>query len=283
MPYSNLQPPLVPVAVAAEKVLKDRFNLGRPRYDQPIHDSVSWRPTLHWKTKTGYMACEVSERPFAGIFKAAFAEISSAGLPIRIIAAYPKENSLSTSKYQDDLADARRFGIGLLSVDNDDVALLEYAGVSVCLHVSPPDFKKFKDKKLRTSVHNAYDIYMTADPAHGVQELGQLVDDAMYNLAVQAKQKNILRTGGFDPANAKNYALGNLIDDLMRDRVIDNGVLGRCRGFVDDRNGTSHKPHTLAEATELEERLKNSFKDGLFILQELPSRMHQKGFLFHLS
>lgn len=278
MPYSNLLEPLCLIADAAEKVLKERYNLKRSKYEQAFKDSIQWRPTIHWKTSTGYVACEAAERPFPGVLTATLGDIMAEGLPIRIVVAYPKDNTLTNKQYQEDVRNARKFGIGLICVDEDYQATLEQPGVPVCFQLPPPDFSKFKDHVLRSSIYKAYDIYSTSDPTHGLQELGQIVDIAIYNLAVQAKTKNTLVSGGFTAGN--HYPLANLIEDLMRDRVIDNGVLGRCRGFVDDRNKTSHKPHNLQEAVDLETRLRNAFTDGIHILEELPCRMSEKGYTF---
>ena len=75
---------------------------------------------------------------------------------------------------------------------------------------------------------------------------------------------------------------GNIVDDLVRENILDKAILGRCRGYVEDRNRVSHKPRNLKKAIELERKLKLDFQTGLRILEELPIKLVSKSYKLKL-
>lgn len=115
----------------------------------------------------------------------------------------------------------------------------------------------------------------------GVQAIGQLVELILGNLAEQAKKSGALKSGGF-VSKAKFYSLASLVDDFTKDKILNNAMLGRCRGFVEDRNNSSHKPSSLQKAKKLHHDLKNAWLGGLRILIELPAALKENGYKFKL-
>src|SRR5689334_18752917 len=116
--YLILDPALHKVANIAKQEVMSRYNLRRsPFIEQSITSSIYWRPTFYWQRETEYLAIEVSDRPLPSTLKSEFMDISSSGLPIRIIVAYPENNKLSTTEFQKDINRIRQTGIGYMSVD----------------------------------------------------------------------------------------------------------------------------------------------------------------------
>lgn len=270
------------IALAANLVIKARYGLPDALVNQSISSSLSWRPTLLWKTKTEYIACEVTDRPFPTRIKIFFSDILAIGLPIRIIVAYPSPPTISTKDYQRDIITAKRLGIGYLSVENSKKGEIEYKGIPISLYLSKPDTRVFRRCLIRP-IADSYDLYLNDDPRHGVQELGQTIEAVIVGLATQAKKKSKLTTGDFPLAKGKHYPFAKLVDDLSTDLIIDRAVLGKCRGFVDDRNSTSHKPRSIKQAIIVTRNLKNCFSLGLRILEELPDKFKEKGYIFRLN
>ncbi len=158
----------------------------------------------------------------------------------------------------------------------------QHHGIEVSLHVPSPRPSLFISK-LRPLVQHAYDLYINGDPRHGVQEIGQIIENVLKNVGLQAKKKNALTKGGFPPAKGKNYPFANLVEDLMREYVLDNAILGRCRGFAEDRNNSSHPPTSIKQAVKTYQTLKNAMSSGLRILEELPIEVKKKGYLLKIS
>jgi len=121
------------------------------------------------------------------------------------------------------------------------------------------------------------DTYMNGNPKHGVQELGQIIEAYLLNLAFQAKKK-----GKFPSRLTKgvHIPLSSLLDNLIQHRVIDRGLLGNCRGFVKPRNNTSHRAKTIREAQQIEKKHKENFLKAITILEEMPKEFKAEGYRF---
>ncbi len=277
MDLTPLLPEHRPIAAAANKAIIERYGLRNGHVNEAIHKNLSWRPSLLWKTKTEFIACEVAGRPLPKRIKVLFSDISATGLPIRVIVAYPSPTDLGSREYEQDVATAKMLGIGYLSVINGSNGRIEHSGIPISLYLPRPERGKFR-KCLSKPIHDAYDLYINGDPKHGVQEIGQTVEAVMTELAIQAKKKGKLTTGSF--VQGKHYNFAKLVDDLLKDAILERGILAKCRGFVDDRNGMSHKPKTIREAVRTTRKCRECFSLGLQILEELPEKFKAKGYAF---
>ena len=272
--YSILDPSLFAIADSAKLRITERYALKNCQVEKAFDSSIKFVPTFHWKTTTHFIVCEVSNRPFPVTIKEIFADISVQGLSVKLIVVYPANNTLSTKEFQEDFSKAKLFGVGLVSVDNGNLKI-EHEGLSVQLHQAKVDLAKFV-KKLRPSIEAAFTTYSNGDAKHGVQELGQIIENIIRHVAIEAKGKRDYASGG-NPSDDK-YAFGNILDDLVRESIMDKAILGRCRGYVEDRNRVSHKPRTLKKAVELEGKLKLDFQTGLRILDDLPNKIAAKNY-----
>lgn len=275
----NLPAHLHALADSAEFIIRNRYKLKNVNVEKEISPSLGWTPTFHWKTPMGYIACEVSERPYPKVLTQVYAEITASGLPIRIISAFPIENSLSAKDCQADKNKAKNFGIGILPTDDHKNGDLEYRGISIPLHMPEPNVKNIH-KLLHSPIRHAFEIYMTMDPKHGVQELGQIIERILIDVAEQAKANGTLKTGKFVSAKSF-YAQNALIDDFINDKILDKRILKKCGTYADDRNSVSHKPKNLAEAITQEVRIRELFKTGVYILEDLPKSIRDSSLKFN--
>ncbi len=276
MNFTILPPNLHAFAESANFIIKNRYGLPDGIVEQAIQTDIPLQPTLHWKTKTHYIVCEVAERPFPVSIKQQFADLVSTGRPIRIIVAYPMDNELSSTVYQADIKNSKIFGIGYMSVDDNKNGNIEYHGVSLALHIPPVDLKAFK-RSLNPHVAEAYEHYMLkGDPDVGLQKLGQLIENIIYNVATQAKKKGTFIFTGFNPPAYIRQS--GLIDEMIKVNILDVPILGRCRDFANDRNAVSHKAKSRKQAAEIENKLKENFIIGTRILKDLPDKIKAKGY-----
>jgi hypothetical protein len=278
MPYTILPAHLIPIAEAANRVIRDRFNLGDGIIEQEIMPEIPLQPTLHWKTPTHFIACEVADRPFPTAVKTQFADITATGQPIRLLVAYPSTHGLSHDDYRRDTKQNKAFGIGYLEINPaEGVGQIEYQGISLPLHLSPPRDLKIYVPKVRTIVQDAFDQYMPgADPRGAVQNLGQAIEGIVYQVARQAKKKGRFAYANFQPPAF--IAQSILIRELIKEAVMDIPILGRCRDFADDRNGVSHRPRSRREAIGVETCLKDNFIIATRILEDLPKDIKKAGY-----
>ncbi|MFA7359488.1 MAG: hypothetical protein WC139_00480 [Candidatus Kapaibacterium sp.] len=277
MTYTILDSYLHPFADSAINILKSRFNLKKPIIEQSIDSNLAWRPTFYWNNKYEVFACEVLNQPYSQSVAEIYSDISSEGLPIRIIIAFPQNNGLTLDNYQTATNKLKKLGIGYLNVNSNGGGNLEYKGISQSLYISKLDLTGIKDF-LRPKILTAFEIYRNEDQKHGVQELAQIVEAYIKNLATQAQAKGTYVNTRYNPS--RFYNLKDLIDELTTQKVIDLGVLGKCRGFVYPRNDTSHPPKTLAEAKKIANKFRDNFIIGLDILNDLPARFKEEGYKF---
>ena len=260
---------------AANTIIKKRYSLNNGIVEQAIQADIPIQPTLHWKTKTHFLACEVAQRPFPVSIKEQFADIITTGQPIRIIVAYPKNNLLSSAEYQKDIMSCKKFGIGYMGIDDNGKGVVEYPGISLSLYIPfPSDFSSFKNQ-IKTGVQDCYEHYLLkGDPDVGLQNLGQIVERLLYTTAEQAKKKSKFIYSKFRPPAFIKQSI--LINEMIKENILDNGILGRCKDFSKDRNSVSHKPNTRAEAKKIEKKLKDNFITGSKILEDLPDAILKK-------
>lgn len=273
-------PELIEVGKASINNLEERYHLTDVKIEQAIDSSIKWRPHMHWIQDYHIIACEVSNRPFPSNMNEIFAEISVGGQPIKIFVAYPLKNDLSSEELHNDIIKAKIYGIGLICVDDSKRCNIISKGLPVNLVIPQTtvnDFSKYH-KKLKPLIKNAVESYTDGYPKHGVQELGQLIESSIRYLAIKAKRLGHYSSGG-DP-NSDSYSFGKIVDDLIRERIINAAILGKCRGFVEDRNRVSHKPRSLKKVVELEIKLREDFLQGLRILEDLPIKMKLKNYTF---
>ena len=280
--YKLLPAHLHKIADAAVTVIKTRYNLGEPQIEASIDASIGWQPTLLWKINTGYIACEVHETPMPVIIKSAFGDISTSGIPVRMIIAHPMNHNMSQSEYLKESNEIKRYGCGLVSIKDDNSGVFQCYGLDVPLYLSTPKYSSF-NKKMRADIQKAFELYINGDPRHGVQELGQIIENIITHLGHQAKKKGKLTKGGFPPANGKHYPFASLVEDLMREHVIDNGLLGKCRGFADERNACSHRPNNIRQAIETNKKLRTAMSGGLNILEDIPKKLRDKNYTLKLT
>jgi hypothetical protein len=276
MNFTILPSHLHAFAESANFVIKNRYGLNNGIVEKAMNENIPLQPTLHWKTPTHFIACEVAERPFPTAIKTQFADIVASGLPIRIIVAYPSENTLSAADYQRDIKNSKMFGIGFMSVDEKKHGKIEYKGISLALHISEIDVASYH-RKIQPFVLDAYEHYMmNGDPDVGLQKIGQLVEDIILDVAIQAKKAGNFTEPTFRPP--RYMAHSTLIDFMINERILGIPILGRCRDFAIDRNSVSHKPRTIKDAIRIEKLLKDNIAIGLKILRDLPALIKTKGY-----
>ena len=273
---------LFQVADVTQIRLKEKFDIRDLKVEEAFDKDIAWTPHLYGKSKYHIVCCEIAERPFSKKIPEIHSEISISGKLVKLFVAYPQENSLSAKELLEDIAKAKSYGVGLINVSSDGKATIDNEGLSVHLTLPKPVISELSRfvKPLKSQIEGAISTYINGAPKHGVQEIGQLIENIIRNLAIQARKQSKLTKGG-DPSDPK-YAFGNIVDDLMRQNIINNGILGNCRGFVEDRNRVSHKPRSIKQAIEVENQLKQDFINGLRILENLPKKIKEKNFRLKL-
>lgn len=271
-----VDPDLIKIADFSKERIASRFGLKNCQIEKPFENSISFVPTFHWKSTSHIIVCEVSHRPFPVTIKELFADALVKDLPIKIYVIYPKNPDLTIREFHDDLAKAKLYGIGLISVETNGVTNFERTAVSIPLYLPNFDIKKYSSK-LRSHIEDAFEIYMyDGKPDNALQEIGQLIESIALNTAKQAKKAGNFVYAGFRPPAYIRQSL--LLTEMINESVINVGILSRSKDFANDRNSVSHKPQSRAAALRIEKKLKENFLIGLKILEDFPQHIKAKGY-----
>lgn len=266
--YLLIEPDLVVVAEKSIGVIQQRFNTRKVKIEQPFNSKINYKPTLHWKTKTHIIVCEIASSPFPNSVRELFSEVSVKGLPVKLFISYPANRQNDIRKYREEVKKAKEYGIGLISLNDNNEVEIENLGVSISSHIPQISISHYK-KNLRNSIEDAYSVYINGNPRHGSQELGQVIEQIIRNIAIEAKRKGHYNNG-VDP-NLPQSAFASILDDLIRNSILKQTYLNRVRAYTEDRNSVSHRVNSLKKSREIEGKLKLNFMTGLRILEETPA------------
>lgn len=279
MPSSNIKESVI-------DTIQSRYQIKKVLENTEIDPAISWRPSYVWKTKTSIIACEATETTLAlPILDIAYGQILAKGLPVRIMLAYFESSVIEKSKVTEihkAEKEYREKGIGIIRIDDSFNGTIVNHGISLSLFIPPSEISKKRFiNSLHRKISDAYELYSSSiDPSKGVQDLGQIIEGAIKDLALQANNKKKLQWKNFDPLRITSYGQAMVIDNLTTNSIISKSILGKCRGFCDDRNLASHKAMTIKVQAENEKKLKNNFLTGLRILEDLPREIKSKGYSF---
>jgi len=268
--YSFLDPNLHVIAELARTRLEQKFNIKITQFEKGFDTNLEYAPTFFGKTNTHYIVCEVSTRPFPAQVKAIYVDILHQNIPVKYFVVYTNDFTISASELQKDIENAKLFGIGLINIDKTSQRInIQNEAVSVTLNLpsSSLQLNKF-NKKFRPLIEESYSMYINGNPRHGVQELGQIIEQVIRNLAIESKRLAHY-TNGLNP-NLPNSAFASIIDDLIRNGIVNVAFLNRVRAFAEDRNSVSHRVNSIRKSQLLENKLKLDFQTGLRILEEIP-------------
>lgn len=275
MAYVILEAELHQIAHSAKIRLEQKYSIKISNFEKPINTSIEYVPTFFGQTKFHYIVCEVASRPFPIHLKSIYADIINQSLPVKLFVLYTK-NNLSSSEINKDIALAKKFGVGLLNVDDENNVNIVYEPVSIPLFIpeSTIDYKRI-DKKLVHKIEEAYAVYLGGNPRQGVQAIGQVVERVIRDVGIQ-KYGTAPYTTGPDPT-LDGSSFGNIVDEMIRHSILKQTFLNRVRGFVDDRNSTSHIAKNIKQQIALEKKYKLLFETGLRIIEDVPAMIKDKG------
>lgn len=270
MPYSFLHPDLHTAADLTKVRLEQKYNIRITNFENGFDSSVEYAPTFFGRTNSHFILCEVSTRPFPIHLKSIYADIQNQNLPVKLFVVYPDELDISAKDLQNDITNAKNFGIGLINVRTNNTLLIQHEPISIPLFIPSASLSLNKfNRKFKHLIEEAYSMYVNGNPKHGVQELGQIIEQAIRNLAIEAKRL-LHYNNGVNP-NLPTSAFAIIIDDLIRNGIINVAFLNRVRAYAEDRNSVSHRVTSLKKSLILENKLKLDFQTGLRILEEIPS------------
>lgn len=274
MAYTILQQEYHPIADYARARLESKYSIKFSNFETPIKSDIEYVPTFWDKTKFHYIVCEVASRPFPVHLKSIYIDILNQSLPVKLFIVYTNDN-LSSNELNRDIALARKFGVGLLNVNDSNIVNVVNEPISIPLFIpeSTIDYKKLTNK-LSHKVEEAYTVYVGGNPRQGVQAIGQIVERVIRNVAIQKYGKDTYNTGPNPALDTSSF--GKIVDEMIKYSILKTTFLNRVRAFVEERNSTSHITKNIKQQFALEKKYKYQFETGLRILEDVPIMIKEK-------
>jgi len=279
MPYSYLSQHLAAgVADHVQAHLIDKYGRSGFKVESPIHNDVSWTPTLQIKTnRFCLLGVEVSDQLYPSIIKIAVHDLlaSCAEMPVSISVACP------LAEYQADARQIiskqlRRDGIGLITVDDLGNVTEQFVPISVIHHIQEDAFAR-RIGELPTSVRvkfsAAYDVYRT-NAYQGLQDVSQVIEALSMGFAKDCKKKGWITSVGSTAASALD-ALYSSTENLVTQQ---RAAIGGARDYMRNiRNPSSHPPKNQAEVAARIQECKEGFLNTTRVAVNLCVAIHRCG------
>jgi hypothetical protein len=246
---------------------------------EPIHKGVA-RPSLHTKTQDHHFLClEFSETtPFPLSVERFAPNCSRLCLPVRVFVAVPSDSK--DSDYHRDLNRAREWGVGVLTVNGNDVTVVQEPLSLSLSGVRRIDMKKYP-AKYRFPLSQAEATFRQGNPAKGCSEIYDEIEALTRRIAkktLRAGMWKAKKTGAAIPAiNLDKDSWANVIEVLMNQ--LDPGQpphipktqLAHILGITPHRNETGHKPKSKEALIKRDTTLRTRFENAADMLLDLIS------------
>src|SRR5580692_1036443 len=217
MKFRHLSQTFHAMADAVVEYLKTERGVRGFVEEEAIHQDVA-RPSLYSKTTDHHFLClEFSETtPFPLSVERFAPDCSRLGLPVRVFVAVPADSK--DPGYHRDLKRAHDWGVGVLAVNGNDVAVV-HEPVSLSLAgVRRIDKTKFPPK-YRYALSQAEMTFRQGNPAKGCSEIYDEIEALTRRIAKKTKKSGMWkasRTGAQVPGiNLEKDAWASVVDVLM--------------------------------------------------------------------
>lgn len=238
--------------------LTNKYGRSGYKEEMEIHPQVQWRPTIQIKTnRFSLLGVDVSEQLYPAAIKIASHDLrmNCNELPVSVAIAcplviYQQDKNLDISNQ------LRKDGIGLITVDDNGLAVEQFCPVPVIHHITRAELDTRTtnlSNAVRVKVYAAFDVYRT-NAYQGLQDTGQLVEAIIVGFATDAK-----KNGWISSFNTSAEALDKLYSSTEKLLQNQRAALGGARDFMSNfRNLSSHPPKSAKDVA----RLITSCRDG---------------------
>jgi hypothetical protein len=263
MAFDTFDPRMKIVAERALAHCRQQFGGNGLVTEQGISTTISWRPSfICHPTSRSIVGVEVTDILYPEILKVAAHDINLYDdVPIAVYQA------CSLDAYQKDPKQIRvnllrQDGIGIITVDEDGLAVIQHSSVPLAQHI--PESKLENEirtltDKLKVCFRAAYKTYLT-NIGQGLQQAGQIVEAIVLSMDSQAAKKGDIRAG------SARRPLADVIDGLYQENKFRDhrAALGAARSFIKEfRNTASHPAKTAKQATEKMRMCRDGFHEAI--------------------
>ena len=260
---------------AARAYFEDRYERPNMHLNIRLHKDLAWTPALRF-TIQGHVNVFVEPSdigPYPQIFALRSSNVRRFPQPIAIYSVCP-EGMTSRPEQRRDMKRLEADGFGLIIVDADGHAKLEFPTIPLIQIISSAEFKneiRGLPKIVRQRVSETYEDYC-GKPVNGVKSITEVIE----GLVQQAGNEFVKR--GFLPRNRLGNGVAGVLDALHDDARCNNvrAELGGVRNYIRRyRNPSHHWPRGKKKAYEKYADCRHGFLEGIKQIQQF--RLAMKG------
>jgi hypothetical protein len=272
MTYKLLLPQLWPVADSVAAFLKREWGIYGLKPEVGPYKEIKLVPTFHATMPDHHVLwVEVSNRAYPPHLDGIVADCMQYGFPVRLVVAVPA--GLKGTEFHEDLARARKKGVGVIAVDGNDGEQLANPLSQSLTGVHPIARAEFP-AKFRFPVSQAETTFKEGDPTKGCDALYGITESVSRKAAEATFNKGFWNAGSHpmrfdrDPWDTVVKSLVKNLDTAQYGYFGDN-ILHRIIGVTPYRNKVVHVPKTNVELRARDRMLRTRFEDAANILLEL--------------
>lgn len=248
------------------------ISMNGVKIEAQIHRDVDFRPTFSVKANDCSTLCvEVRDSVYAPILDSFVLRCQSLGLPAKLIVAVP--NGSVAGGRAEELKTAKRFGIGVLEVDEHGGAIIQQPLLLSLTALQPIDRLAFPSK-YRQSLALAEQMFRDGYPEKGCAAVYDELEALFRKFAAKAVAGSWL-TAPLTTDLKKSPPWGKLIKEvdtkLKRGgcpcpKEVSETLMAQIQGITPFRNETGHKPKDIAARTKRDRELRTRFESAVNLL-----------------
>ena len=280
MSYRALSDYLHSTADAAQDYFKANLGLTRLQTEAAADKRIEYCPTFHGQDSEHYViSVDVSDTIYHSTRWHFVTECQQLSLPVKQYVVLPSGQSYSD--FKNDLALAKKAGIGVLEIKPDGGEVTPFAdplplSLTGLRHFDPSDFPT----KYRTPVRNAIQTFRGGDPNKGCANVYDEIEQLTRLIALKTHKLGMWNQPLSDPATLTDprtpwvrvvKKLDSGLDRKGDKRAggMTSALLAQVHGITRHRNQSGHKPTGKRALVRRDARLRTRMEDALDLLQDL--------------
>ena len=271
MPNEGLSSPLESLRDAARACFANRYADPTFHVEKAL-PQLQWVPALRFVLPHGHIHVFVEPSdngPYPRGLDILYTKARNYAEPIAVYSVCYEAATYSTA-YRRARRELKSHGFGLVTVDHNGVADVEFPAIPIVQAIAEADFKQQTTdlpKGIRQRVSEAFDDYV-AKPVNGVRTLSEIVEGMIRKAGRDSAKK-----GGISKKDS-GKAPAAVLDALHEKHPQARAAIGGARSFIDEcRNLSHHWPRNKKDAYKKYADCRHHFLSGLHTIQALSKAM----------
>ena len=262
---------------AAEKFFKDHYEHPTIYINSELHKDLQWSPALRFVIHEHInVFVEPSETgPYPRILEAKSSDVRHFPQPIAAYAVCA-EDMILTSKQQEALRRLQSHGFGLITVDGDGLAHMQFSARPLVQVIPKAEFKLEIDglsQRIRQRIGETFEDYNNK-PVNGVKSLTEIVEGMVMQAGKDAVQKGYLSNTALGSTTASTLQALRSADECNNANSAIGGVEGHHSMY---RNLNHHWPKNKKKAYEKYSICRHAYLDGIKHIKRFRAAMKEAG------